>query len=296
MSRIKTAIKAALCGVFKHSGVLWAQESLARRRGRSFAVVLLFHRVTDDIPEDGLTVSTQRFGKICRMLRKSFRVVPVAEVVRIVRSGQTVPARTVAITFDDCYRDNLDAARVLAEHGLPASFFIPSAFVGTDHVFPWDRDLPRMPNLSWDDVHEMVRLGFDIGSHTVTHADLGAVSLEQARREAVESKRVLEHRLQKPVRWLAHPFGQRTNLRHDVVPLLQEAGYEACFSGYGGFIYPGCPDFVLPREAVPYFASLLNLELHLTGSLHWMYALKRSMADQSDRHVDVQANLRGVPT
>ena len=44
----------------------------------------------------------------------------------------------MAITFDDCYRDNLFAARVLAEHGLPATFFIPTKYVGTDQVFPWD--------------------------------------------------------------------------------------------------------------------------------------------------------------
>jgi hypothetical protein len=31
----------------------------------------------------------------------------------------------------------------------------------------------------------------------------------------------------------------------------------------------------VPRDAVPCFKSLLILELHLTGCLHWVYALKR---------------------
>ena len=47
-----------------------------------------------------------------------------------VRSGR-LPRRAVAVTFDDCYRDYLAAARVLAEHGLPACFFIPTGYVGT---------------------------------------------------------------------------------------------------------------------------------------------------------------------
>jgi hypothetical protein len=61
------------------------------------------------------------------------------------------------------------------------------------------------------------------------------------------------------------------------VPLIQQAGYEACFSAHGGFLCAGQQDFVLPREAVPYFRSLLHLELHLTGCLHWMYALRRRL-------------------
>lgn len=275
MGTIKTLTKTALCALYKYSGAVRVQEILARGRGRSFAAVLLFHRITDVIPEDGLTIGTDRFRRICRMLRRSFHVVSLAELVSIVRSGRIVPARTVAITFDDCYFDNLDAARTLAAHGLPATFFIPTAFVGTDHVFPWDRGLPRLPNLSWGDVREIVRMGFDIGSHTVTHADLGSIALADARREVSESKRVLEEQLQRPVRWIAYPFGHGCNLRPEVVPIIQEAGYEACFSAHCGFISAGRRDFVLPREAVPPFPSVLNLELHLRGCLDWMYALKR---------------------
>src|SRR5262249_18707863 len=157
--------------------------------------IILFHRVTDDIPEDGLTVTTAWFRGFCRMVRKRFRCVSLGEIVRHVRSGERPPRRLVAITFDDCYRDNLFAARVLAEHGLPATFFIPPAFPGTDHVFPWDAHLPRMANLTWDEVREMASLGHDIGSHTVSHANMSELSDEDALRELTESRRALEERL-----------------------------------------------------------------------------------------------------
>jgi peptidoglycan/xylan/chitin deacetylase (PgdA/CDA1 family) len=109
--------------------------------------------------------------------------VPLAEVFDVLRSGRPMPPRTVAVTFDDCYRDNLFAARVLTEYGLPASFFVPTAFVGTDYTFPWDRRLPRMANLTWDEVREMARMGHEIGSHTVNHVNLGTASYEEARTE-----------------------------------------------------------------------------------------------------------------
>jgi hypothetical protein len=174
--------------------------------------------------------------------------------------------------------DNLGAAAILAEHGLPATFFLPTALVGTNHVFPWDRALPPLKNLSWSDVREMAAMGFEFGSHTVNHVDLGSVPLDVVRREVADSKRTLEDQLQRPIRWLAYPFGQRCNIRPAVVPLLQQAGYEACWAGHGGFIPAGCRDFILPREAVPYFGSVLNLELHLTGCLDWFYATKRRLA------------------
>lgn len=279
---MKQLAKTALCGLYKYSGAALLPEAVARWRGRSFAVVLLFHRVTDEIPEDGLTVSTARFRRICRMLRRAFRVVPLAEVFRLVRSGEDIPPRTAAVTFDDCYRDNLFAARTLAEFGLPACFFIPTAFVGTGNVFDWDRGLRPMPNLTWDEVREMAGLGHEIGSHTVSHADMGAVPAEQARYELAESKSVLEEKLGRPVRWFAYPFGGRSNFSEERLRLVEEVGYEGCVSAYGGFVYRGTDPRLLPREAVPYFQNVLNLELYLRGALHWLYALKRRVGLQKE--------------
>lgn len=274
---MKSYAKSALCALYKYSGAMTAQEHVSYWAGQSFMSILLFHRVTDDIPEDGLTVNTRWFGRMCRMLKQRFHVVPLAEIVRILQSGEAPPRRTVAITFDDCYRDNLFAARVLADFELPACFFVPTAYLGTDHVFEWDRGLKKMPNLSWDDARAMVRLGHEIGSHTVTHPNLTQVSVAEMRRELVDSRKMIEDHLGRPARWFAYPFGTTNSFRPERLPLVYEAGYQACFSGYGGFVLPGMLREVLPREPVPYFRSLLNLELHLSGCLNWLYTLKRKV-------------------
>ena len=271
-----TLARATLCRTYKYTGVLSVHEAIARAYGRRFMTILLFHRVTDQRPEDGLTINTARFRRICAMLSRRFEVVPLTEIFRIVRSGEEMPKRTIAITFDDCYFDNLAAARVLAEYGLPATFFLPTGYVGTERVFDWDRGLAPMPNLSWDDVKSMIRMGFEIGSHTVSHANLGAVNMDQAREEMIASRTTLQDRLEIPVRWFAYPFGGQNHLRPEFVPLIREAGYEGALSAFGGFIRPGIDDQILPREAVPYFKSLAHLEVFLSGCLHWIYALKRS--------------------
>jgi peptidoglycan/xylan/chitin deacetylase (PgdA/CDA1 family) len=268
---MNSLVRSALCALYKYSGAMGLQEALARRPS---PIVLLFHRVTDTIPEDGLTVGTARFRRICGMLHR-FRVVSLAEVFRLAHSGRPAPRRTVAVTFDDCYRDNLFAARVLAEHGLPACFFIPTGFVGTNAVFPWDRDLPRMPNLSWDEIREMASLGHEIGSHSVTHPDMAQIPEEQTRYELLESKATLERELGRPVRWFAYPFGSPEHIPADRLGLVVEAGYEGCFSAHGDFIEPDANALLLPRKAVPGFESLLHLELYLTGCLRWFYRLRR---------------------
>jgi peptidoglycan/xylan/chitin deacetylase (PgdA/CDA1 family) len=267
--------KDTFCALYKYSGAMQAQERLAYWSGKRFMSVVLFHRVTDDIPLDGLTVTTAWFRGFCALMRQRFHVVSVAEMHRMLHAGVTPPLRTVAITFDDCYRDNLFAARLLAEHGLPATFFVPTRYVGSDHVFDWDRGLKKMPNLRWDDVKEMQGLGHDIGSHTVSHPDFGVIGPAEARVELADSKKVLEDRLGRPARFFAYPYGGRNNFRPEYFSLTRELGYDACFSAFGGFVRPHMRGQILPRLSMPYFRSLLNLELHLSGCMDWFIDAKR---------------------
>jgi peptidoglycan/xylan/chitin deacetylase (PgdA/CDA1 family) len=268
--------------MYKVSGLPALMERSMQARGRAIMVIILFHRVTNDIPEDGLTVSLWRFRRICQMLQKNFRVVPLGEVVRLLRSDEPIPPRTLAVTFDDSYLDNLAAAEVLAEFHLPACFFIPTGFIATDRAFDWDRHLPRpLPNLTWEHVSEIADMGFEVGSHTVNHPDLSTLTVDEARKELVSSRKTIEDKLGRPVRWFAYPFGGRDAFRQDQLPLVEEAGYEACFSAFGGFLRRPYNGGVIARESVSYFRSVLNLELYLNGSLHWLYGLKRKVGLQS---------------
>ncbi|MBM4073080.1 MAG: polysaccharide deacetylase family protein [Planctomycetes bacterium] len=275
---MKSLVRSTLCALYKYSGAMSLREKIERLGGHSFVVVLLFHRVTDEIPEDALTVGTRFFRKLCLMLRNRFRVMSLAEAMDMNRQGQPFPARSVVITFDDCYHNNLWAARTLAEYGLPACFFMPSGYVDTERVFPWDAGLRSMPNLSWADVREMAALGHEIGSHTVNHVDMAKVSDDEARRELAESKRTIEEHVGQPVRWFAFPFGGKANCADEhFCPMIHELGYDACFSGHGGFIHAGSQEQVLPRQPIPTFDSLIHLELFLNGSLGWIQSLKRKV-------------------
>jgi peptidoglycan/xylan/chitin deacetylase (PgdA/CDA1 family) len=251
-----------------HSTLRWLTQS-------PYSTILLFHRVSDLVPPDGLTVDVKRFREFCALMRRRYRVVPLADVFRGLRDGIAPSPRTVAITFDDSYADNLPAAEVLHEHGLPATFFVPTDYIGTERSFPWDAHLPQLRNLSWADVRRIAALGHDIGSHTASHPDLAKLSLDETRDELVRSKAVIEDQIGRPVRYLAYPFGSRDHFRSEQLPLVYEAGYEGCVSAVHGFVEEGMQGRILPRAAVPNFRSLPHLEVHLHRCLDWIYDLKR---------------------
>lgn len=271
----KHAFKALVLGAYKRLGLMRLQEAVRGCIRPPHMTILLFHRVTDQIPPDGLTVSRGWFRDFCRLMKTSYHVVSLDEINRILRSGQAPPRRTVAITFDDCYADNLEAARIMHEHGLPATFFVPTRYVDTDLRFPWDGHLPPMPNLTWNDLRQMVTWGHHIGSHTVSHPDLAQLDEASALKELVDSRTVIEEQIGRPVKWFAFPFGDQENFRTDQAPLVTRAGYEGFVSAISGAAEATIPGQALPREAVPYFRNLTHLELHINRCLNWYYRVKR---------------------
>lgn len=270
-------VRSTLLGLYKHSGLMALQSAVRRKSGQSHLSIVLFHRVTDAVPRDGLTVGVQWFRDFCALMRRSYRVVSLAEAFQYANDTQPIPPHTVAITFDDTYADNLPAARILADHRLPATFFVSTSYVGSERSYPWDAHLPKLPNLTWGEVREMASLGHEIGSHSEGHPDFGKIDVETACRELAESKRALEEQLQRPARWFAYPFGGREHFRPEYLPLVFETGYQGCVSAYGGFVRPGMKGQILPREAMPYFRNLTHMELHLSGCFDWIYACKRRL-------------------
>ena len=272
----KCLARKIVFGGVRHSGLMRLHEKVRSWTREPFMTIVLFHRVTDAIPADALTVGLKWFREFCDLMKRSYYVVPLDEIYKTLNEGGKPAARTIAITFDDCYHDNLRAAELLAEHGLPATFFVPSGFVGRVGPMPWDMHLPPMNNLTWEDLRRIVGLGHGIGSHTVTHPDLSQLTVEQTREELLHSKKTLEDNLGQRVRYFAYPFGGTGNFRAEQLPLVYEAGYEGCVSAEQGFVEMNMKGQVLPRVPMPPYQSMTQLEMRLTRCLEWARAFKRA--------------------
>jgi peptidoglycan/xylan/chitin deacetylase (PgdA/CDA1 family) len=218
---------------------------------RSKMTIVTFHRINDELPEDGLTSSSSKFAAFCEFFRRHFKVVALSEQVAGCRAASGMGG-TLSITFDDGYRDNAEvAAPILRKLGLPATFFVTTSFIGTRAVAPWDHELPRQPGwMDWDQLRTLASQGFEIGSHTDTHIDLGTADMQTARAELGLSARKLHEQLGSPPRLFAYPFGGRENITQRSLELVREAGFVCCASCCGGVNAPTADPFDLNRITI----------------------------------------------
>lgn len=233
---MKTLAKKVLNGIVAGSGLEWLRD----RMGTRPAVVLCFHRVTDSIPEDPISISTSRFRWILNELRQKYRVIPLPQLISELEGKSDFERRTLAISFDDGYLDNhTHAAPILAEAGLSATFFVAAGLIGTRTELPWDAHVKgRVPWMEWSHVRELQERGFEIGSHTLSHCDLGKIAGEEARREIFDSRSLLEDKLGTSVKMFAYPFGGQQHITPQNVEFVVQAGYCCCCSAHGGFVWP----------------------------------------------------------
>lgn len=224
---------------------------------RTKGVIVAFHRVTDALPEDGITRSSRDFVRFCEFFRQYFDVLSLSDFVGRVRSGESVGG-TIAITFDDGYLDNFEiAAPILQRFGLPATFFVTTGMIGTTDVLPWDTELPRHPGwMTWDHVRGLVQQGFDIGAHTRTHVDLGRVNGVIAEQEIIGSRQDLLDQIGRAPAHFAFPFGRPDNLLEENRRRIIAAGFESCASCHGGTTGRGADPFRLYRFGIsPWFRT-----------------------------------------
>ena len=234
---------------------------LLRRAG----VVVAFHRVQDAHDPQGLSVDRAMFERHCRFFKRNFNVVPLSAIVDRLERGAPLN-RHLAITFDDGYRDNFENARPILERlELPATFFVVSRWIDTDTWPWWDRAQGvRHPWMTWAQVVELSRSGFDIGAHTCTHPDLGTLSGPVARQEIAGAREEIERRIGKRVDLFAYPYGGPRHLSADNLAIVKASGYRCCCSCHGGLAPAGADPFRLHRIAIsPGFGSPYQFGLEL---------------------------------
>jgi peptidoglycan/xylan/chitin deacetylase (PgdA/CDA1 family) len=99
-----------------------------------------------------------------------------------------------------------------------------------------------------DEVRRLAEGGLvEIGSHTVTHPALSALTLDRQRHEILQSKAHLEEILGDPVRSFAYPFGGTSDYTAETVGILRESGYTSACSNFPGIVRADTDLYQLPR-------------------------------------------------
>jgi peptidoglycan/xylan/chitin deacetylase (PgdA/CDA1 family) len=131
-------------------GNLGLVRLLERAARRPSLLVATYHRIGTPAESpyyDAVFSATpEAFAAEVRFLRDRFRLITLEELLDLAEAGFPMSGPTALITFDDGYRDNLDAALpVLQALGVQATFFLVTGFL----------DAPRLP--WWDHVSYVLK-------------------------------------------------------------------------------------------------------------------------------------------
>lgn len=133
-----------------YSGAIPRYRQAAIEEGAPPWRILRYQRVVDPetvpypIPLSSY-VRPETFEKQLRYLAKECRVVSLESLCRAIDAKDTIPDNTVVLTFDGGYVDQFGiAAPLLQRYNLTATFFAPTAYIGTRNYFWQDKIMVGM--------------------------------------------------------------------------------------------------------------------------------------------------------
>ena len=201
------------------------------------------------------------------------------------------PTDRVLLTFDDGLSSNHEAARWLADIGVPATFFIVPTLVdrtmegflryheerGVRAHAP--RSAPGARGLTTTQVREMMAMGHRIGAHNFAHRDLGKLHAEDdLRYEISNALQAIGELTGRECEDFAIGFGQPENVSDEAARFLLER-CPRVFACHRGLNVPGLsPRFAL-RHAFRADHPLAFTRVCLEGGAdHMPAAQARAMA------------------
>jgi peptidoglycan/xylan/chitin deacetylase (PgdA/CDA1 family) len=206
-----------------------ALVAFGRRKRICSPVGLLLHSISDTPALHCSYYSPSRFeALLSRLCGEGFAFATVGRAAQSLVPGSY--SRCVVMTFDDGFQNFFTHALPVCErHDVKVTVFCVAGFLGKSSS--WDA-LPKQPHLTATQIREISMLGHEIGSHTLSHANLTLLSEKNLVAELSESKKILEDIIGKPVISLSFPFG-RMNRR--VWDAARSVGFTAATSyAYSG--------------------------------------------------------------
>lgn len=225
-----------------------------------FVPILAYHKVQDAF-ELGISYTTPRqFERQILYLRDNgYRSISIDQYVR----GESVAPKSIILTFDDAYESIYENAfPILMKYGFTATIFVITKFVGQLNRWDYHGGRFQFAHCTWPQLQFLAEQGWEIGSHTVDHANLSSLSSRRIWHELRYSRDVIEHHVQEKVTVISYPYGW---FNRKIIEMAQSAGYHAgCTLGYNSDLRSAA-QFALARRGV-YVLEPFALFKHKLGN------------------------------
>ncbi len=139
----------------------------------------------------------------------------LAIAVCLARAVEPVPDKLIVLTFDDSVSSHYSVVRpLLKKYGFGATFFITEGFSFLTN---------KQDYMTWEQIAELHRDGFEIGNHTRDHMGINSKNLTRLKEqlEAI-NQRCAEHGIPRPVSF-AYPGNA---IDPGALPILQKFGIQ----------------------------------------------------------------------
>lgn len=215
-----------------------------------FVRCLYCHYVFDD--------QREAFNRIITNLTAMGQFVDTSALLAMLTGERPVDGKYFHLSFDDGFRNNFtNALPILRRHSVPAIFFVTTGLIDAEYertrAFCEEvlHQRKAIELMKWDELKEILDAGYEVGSHTRSHARLSAISATPRRLadELDGSKHDLETRLGFTCRYISWPYGTVNDADPSSLAAIRKAGYEACFGAFRGSVVPNDTDrYCLPRH------------------------------------------------
>jgi peptidoglycan/xylan/chitin deacetylase (PgdA/CDA1 family) len=189
--------------------------------------ILMYHHITDvpthNVLDLSLTVTPNVFGQQLDYLKRhGYHAITFNQLFDFLYYNGPVPSKPIILTFDDGYDDAYKFAYpILQKHGYSGMFYIITGKVG------WKGQA------TWDQLSEMLANGMQMGSHTITHRNMGEVwriSHQEAQQEFYQSRQDMQTQLGIVIQQFCYPTGEpfhheKPVVQQAIMALLEQDGY-----------------------------------------------------------------------
>lgn len=232
---------------------------------KSRKIILLYHSV-------GSTpwgMHPEMFSEQINWLTDNCEVLSLTDLIQAKPNKEVIQ---VAITFDDGYTTlyNQVAAK-LKQKNISATVYLNTGWISEDENVHKSSEakLGHYPDeffLSWKEVKELYKAGWEIGSHGVNHYNFSLTEPKITRDELIQSKKTIEKNINSECIHFSYPWGRyNANLKK----IVAIAGYQYAVAALHSRLVPSSDSFALPRINIAKEYSLADFKQIVKGK--WDY-------------------------
>lgn len=200
------------------------------------AVIFVYQRVGEDSqPSSSISVDTFK-SHIKELKTGGYNVLPLSKIIEVLKEGETLPLKTVGITFEGGYLSTLNnAVPVLEEAELPYAVFFASDMA----------DGSNPSHMTWSQLKSLrKKKGVTLGILPSAYAHLAGLPAEQS--SSLINKAVTRYKenFGDDPEYFAYPYGEfSTALKKQVASY----NFKASFGQHSGVVYAKSDFMALPR-------------------------------------------------